>query len=112
MIYSADPPACGGGNGSFKTWRFEMAKQKVQSEEQQEDEAPRYTREAAARKVVAEIDGETTLGDLVKEAERLIVNGGGKPNPDSTEAYVWGVLETAESLGVVELINTVRRIKK
>jgi hypothetical protein len=63
----------------------------------------RISRGAAANRVIAELDGPTTLGALAKQADALFVAGGGK---SKIKAAVWTVrraLETAESLGVVTL---------
>jgi hypothetical protein len=88
-----------------------MAKQKQQETERQ-DEAPaeKISRYDAAHRVVAAIDGETSLKQLVDTAEALVVDsGGGKYNRDATEEMIWNVLYTAEALGVIEIEYRIRR---
>jgi hypothetical protein len=82
-----------------------MAKQKPAEQEQQEEEAPaeRLDRTQCADRVIAELDGETTLDDLAKKADALYVaGGGGKSNTDRANWEVWRSLQTAEALGLVE----------
>ena len=76
------------------------------------DEAPRYSRPEAPREVVAGMGDETSLAELAKAANALVVAGGGKDDENACQWEVWRVLEVAEALGVVETDHVVRRVKK
>ena len=74
-----------------------MAKQK------QEEKVVRISRSAAANKVVAGINGKTTLSELAAKADALSVEHGGDSDTKAAAHYVKRALETAESLGAVKL---------
>ena len=70
----------------------------------QEEKPERITRGQAANRVVAGIDGKTTLSALAKEADELFVEHGGPQKPiRAATYYVRRALETAEAMGVVRL---------
>jgi hypothetical protein len=56
-----------------------------------------------ANRVIAEIDGETTLSELVEKADALFVASGGKSQIKAAAHTVRRSLETAASLGVLKL---------
>ncbi len=85
-----------------------MAKQKVKEEEPKE---ARLSRPEAAARVVAELDGEFSLGELVEKADGLVV-AGAESNPDAVEREVWRLVGAAEELGLVEVSYLVRRKAK
>lgn len=77
----------------------------------------RLTRTEAANRVIAEMNGdETTVTALAEKAEALFVaGGGGKSNTDRTYWEVYRSLETAQSLGLVEMEEPdtlVRKVRK
>jgi hypothetical protein len=78
----------------------------------QAEAVEKVNRWQAAHRVVAALEpgAEASLKDLVTEAEAMVVgSGGGKADPESTEATLWNVLNTASELGVVELETRVHR---
>ncbi|SRR5579884_3560714 len=98
-----------------------MAKSKQQDEEQREDEAPEPQEEEAeeeeperlnhweaAHRVCKAIDGDTALSELADQADRLVVRSGGKSNEDRAWSTVYGVLQSLEQLGILQLIEDVQ----
>lgn len=88
-----------------------MAKQ----QQEQVEKVHRINRSQAANRVVAELDGRTTLGELAKQADGLVVAAGAKTNVGSAKFDVRRALETAQMLGIVKLTRptdtVVERIK-
>jgi hypothetical protein len=96
-----------------------MAKQKQQQEElpreepqveeprEEEEEPERLSRKECAHRVIAEIDGDTTLNELAEKADALFVAGRGGDSdysdPDSAAWHIQRELETLEGVGLVEL---------
>ncbi len=76
-----------------------MAKEVRENEKKRE----RISRGAAANRVVAELNGKTTLGVLGKQADELFVEGGGESKPKAAAQAVRRSLETAEAMGLVKL---------
>jgi len=67
----------------------------------------KITRTAAANRVVAELKtgASTTLGQLAKAADDLVVASGGTSKMLDSTFYVRKALETAEALGAVKLVR-------
>ena len=90
-----------------------MAKSKAQDEGQREAEdqaAPeKINRAVAAARALKEMGDEGEVGQLSARADELFVKGGGKSDIETAEAWVWSALETAEELGLVEVVSMVRR---
>ncbi len=86
-----------------------QAKQTQEPEmEEQEDEGPeRLSRKECAHRVIAEIDGDTTLSELAEKADKLFVAGrDGDENysdPDSAAWHIRRELETLEGIGLVDM---------
>lgn len=101
-----------------------MAKQKQQTEQtstqelpqepqvekpdvEEQEEPERLSRKECAHRVIAEIDGDTTLNELADKADKLFVAGrGGDPDysdPDSAAWHVRKVLDELEGIGLVEM---------
>jgi hypothetical protein len=87
-----------------------LAAASVPQAPEDEEEAPRMSRQEAALKVVAAFKGETTLAELAEEADRIFVEGrGGDDKYSDIDKATWAVhavLETAEALGVLETEET------
>jgi hypothetical protein len=85
--------------------QVEEPQQKPEVEEEEEPE--RLSRKEAAHRVIAEIDGDTTLNELADKADKLFVAGrGGDSEYSDTETAAWHLrreLETLEGVGLVEL---------
>ena len=79
-----------------------MAKQTA-TQTNVEPKVERITRQQAANRVITEIKGKTTLGELAKQADDLFISGGGKTRIRAAMHTVRAALETCESLGVVKL---------
>jgi hypothetical protein len=87
-----------------------MAKAK-QAEER--EEATKVDRWTACHRVVAGIESEASMTELVALAEEMIVeSGGGKADPDATEQTIWNVISTAAELKVLTIETIVRKVKK
>jgi hypothetical protein len=75
----------------------------------------KISRAQAANRVVAELTGKTTLAELAKKADGLVVAGGGKSRLPASTHHVRRALETAEALGAVKLTRptdvTVERLR-
>jgi hypothetical protein len=97
-----------------------MAKQKPQQEQLPQElpqeppvekpdveETERLSRKEAAHRVIAEIDGDTTLSELAEEADKLFVAGrdgdSDYSDPDSAAWHIQKELETLEGIGLVAL---------
>jgi hypothetical protein len=89
-------------------------REETQVEEQQpeepreEEEGPeRLSRKECAHRVIAGIDGDTTLSELAEEADKLFVAGRGDDSDYSdTDSASWHLrreLETLQGIGLVEL---------
>ena len=87
-----------------------MAKQKVE-EQQEAPAATKISRSVAAARALKEMGEESTVGQLSAHADELFVKGGGKSDVAAAEAWIWSALETAEELGLVEVVSMVRRQK-
>lgn len=77
-------------------------------EASEEVEGPeRLSRKEAAHRVIAEVDGDTTLSDLAETANELFVAGhGGDEDYSDTDSAAWHIrreLETLEGIGLVDL---------
>ncbi len=75
-----------------------MAKQQV-------EKVVKVTRPEAANRVVGELTGKTTLAELAKKADALVVAGGGQSKLSASTRLVRRALETAEALGAVKLVR-------
>jgi hypothetical protein len=96
-----------------------MAKQKQQQEElpreepqveeprEEQEEPERLSRKECAHRVIAGIDGDTTLSELAEEADKLFVAGrdgdSDYSDPDSAAWHIQKELETLEGIGLVAL---------
>jgi len=96
-----------------------MAKQKVEQEErldqeeqhpvekQEEEQPEKLNRRECAERVIAEVDGDTTLKEMAEKADKLFVAGrGGDSDHSDLDTAAWHiqkVLETLEGVGLVEL---------
>ena len=65
--------------------------------------APKISRQDAVNRVISELTGETTLSELAKAADALVVKSGGDSNLRASIHYTKRALETAASLGAVKL---------
>jgi hypothetical protein len=78
-----------------------------EAEEQEEEGPERLNRRECAERVIAEIDGDTTLNELADKADALFVAGrdgdDDYSDTDSAEWHVRKILETLEGVGLVEL---------
>jgi hypothetical protein len=76
-------------------------------EVEEQEEPERLSRKECAHRVIAEIDGDTTLNELAEEADALFVAGRGgdedHSDTDSAAWYVRKVLDELEGLGLVEM---------
>jgi hypothetical protein len=72
-------------------------------EEDEDEEPEQLSHWEAAHRVCRAIDGDTTLSELVYDADRLVVKGGGKSNEDRAYARVYEVLQSLQELGMLEL---------
>lgn len=63
----------------------------------------KITRPSAVNRVIGELSGKSTLGELAKAADDMVVAGGGDSNVKATAHYLKRALETAASLGAVKL---------
>jgi len=69
----------------------------------QQEKVKLVTRADAANRVVGDLDGQTTLSELVRKADELVVKSGGKSNLATQKDYVRRSLESAASFGLVRL---------
>jgi hypothetical protein len=88
--------------------REELREETQVEEPREEQEGPeRLSRKEAAQRVIAEIDGDTTLNELAEKADKLFVAGRGGDSdysdPDSAAWHIQKILETLEGVGLVEL---------
>ncbi|HEY7427125.1 MAG TPA: hypothetical protein VH682_23020 [Gemmataceae bacterium] len=85
--------------------REEAPVEKPDVEEQEEPE--RLSRKECAHRVIAGIDGDTTLSELAEEADKLFVAGrGGDSDYSDADTAAWHIqkeLETLEGIGLVAL---------
>ncbi|NLY02640.1 MAG: hypothetical protein GXY83_41705 [Rhodopirellula sp.] len=65
--------------------------------------APKISRQDAVNRVISELTGETTLSELAKAADALVVKSGGDSNLRATTHYAKRALGTAEAMGFVRL---------
>jgi hypothetical protein len=73
-------------------------------EEQEEEQPERLNRRECAQRVIAEVDGDTTLTELAEKADALYMAGrDAEPDPDTAAWYIQKILETLEGVGLVEL---------
>lgn len=79
-----------------------MAKQKATPQKR-----GKLGRRAAATKVVVEFTGRTTLGELAKAADEMVVAAGGKSDVKATGWYVRRELESAAAFGLVQVTRPV-----
>jgi len=82
----------------------------VEEEQEEEEEPERLTHWGAAHRVVSQAmrDGsDTTLSELSHDSDALVVAGGGKSNFDRCYNAVYGVLQSLEQLGMIELTEEV-----
>src|SRR5215467_760008 len=81
----------------------DVEEQKVEEEEGQE----RLSRKECAHRVIAGIDGDTTLSELAEEADKLFVAGrdgdSDYSDPDTAAWHIQKELETLEGIGLVAL---------
>lgn len=63
----------------------------------------RISRGAAANRVIAEVNGKTTLSQLAQRADELFVEGGGKSGIAAATYDVRKSLEAGEALGIFKL---------
>lgn len=68
-----------------------------------EKKARKISRQDAVNKVISELDGETTLSELAKKADALVVKSGGDSKLRATTHYAKRALETGEALGFLKL---------
>ncbi len=75
--------------------------------EEEQEEPDRLSRKEAAHRVIAEIDGDTTMTELADKADALFVAGrGGDAEYSDTDSAAWHLrkeLETLEGIGLVAL---------
>ena len=80
----------------------EVEEQEV--EEQEEEQPERLNRRECAQRVIAEVDGDTTLTELAEKADALYTAGhDAEPDPDTAAWYIQKILETLEGVGLVDL---------
>lgn len=76
-------------------------------EDEEPDEPERLSRKECAHRVIAEIDGDTTLAELAADADALFVagRGGDEEHSDTNNAawHVRKVLDELEGLGLIEM---------
>ncbi|KKN04020.1 hypothetical protein LCGC14_1101830 [marine sediment metagenome] len=81
-----------------------------------EEKVVRISRAAVANRLVAELNGLTTLEALAEKADDMFVKGGGQSKPTAAKHHVRRALETAEAMGVIELTRPtdlmVKKVKK
>jgi len=80
-----------------------MAKQQQAPAERRAPKVKRVRYDDAANRVIAEAGDRSTLSELAKKADAIVVASGGQSNLRTATHRVRRALETAESLGVVKL---------
>ena len=73
------------------------------AKKQTTEKVEKITRPSAVNRVIGELDGKSTLGELAAMADALVVAGGGDSNLRASIHYTKRALETAASLGSVKL---------
>lgn len=68
-----------------------------------QEKVVRIARGDAANRVVAELNGKTTLAALAEKANALVVESGGDDKPKETAWHVKKALAAAEAFGLVRL---------
>jgi hypothetical protein len=70
---------------------------------QEKPKVKRINRSTAANRVLAEVNGKTSLSELAGKADQLFSESGGKPDVRKAGYYVRRSLETLEAIGIVKL---------
>jgi len=87
------------------TAKLEPQAEALLQEEQEEEQPEKLNRRECAQRVIAEVDGDTTMTELAEKADALYRASRPDAEPDTDNAawYIQKILETLEGVGLVEL---------
>jgi hypothetical protein len=78
-----------------------------EEDEDEDDEPEKLSRTECAQRVIAQVDGDTSISELAEKADKMFVAGrGGDMDYSDEDAAAWHlqkILEVLEGVGLVEL---------